>query len=94
VDTTHFIDLFIGRQAGKQGRTRYTARLTETELVPDVVNPTVNSRKTSTVFIVADIGVLGQGTNWAKMLHALSRFLYLPRDGYQRLDDITFDLST
>lgn len=74
VSSSHYIDLFIGRQVGK--RSRYTVRLTETELVADPMNSELNVQKTSTVYVVGDIGVLGTGTNWDKMLHGLAEFLY------------------
>jgi hypothetical protein len=70
VSSTHWIDLFIGRQIGK--RNRYTVRLTERELVTDPIDTTINSVKTSSIFVIGDVGVLGVGTNWDKMCHMLA----------------------
>jgi DNA mismatch repair protein MutH len=79
ISTSHFIDLTIGRQAGR--RTRYTFRLTETELVADPINSELNSLKTSTIYCVADVGVLGVGTNWTKMGTLLGALLLQKADG-------------
>jgi len=84
VSSSHYIDAFVGRQVGK--RTRYTIRLTETELVSDPINSELNVQKTSTAYVVADVGVLGTGTNWVKMLHALATELYKPSDQNSAFD--------
>jgi len=87
VSSSHYIDMFVGRQVGKS-RTRYTVRLTERELVADPINSDLNSVNTATAYIVADVGVLGTTTNWAKMLHGLATFLYDPTDDVQYFDDV------
>jgi len=79
ISTSHFIDLTIGRQVGR--RTRYTFRLTETELVADPINSELNSLKTLTIYCVADVGVLGVGSNWAKMGTLLGALLLQKADG-------------
>jgi len=86
IGTSHWVDLLISRQIGK--RSRYTVRFTETELVADPINSELNQQKTSTVYIVADIGVLGTGTSWASMCNALSRFIVDPFDGAPALDSV------
>jgi hypothetical protein len=86
VDSTHWIDLLVGRQEGK--RTRYTARFTERELVSDPMNDNLNSVKTSTVYIVADVGPLGVGTNFSKMLHSIANLTYDSTDGAIWFQDI------
>lgn len=74
---THSIDVFIGRQTGK--RTRYTVRITESEIVADPLTG-ANSVNTSTIYFVADIGILGTGTNWDQIATALGWFLIKPSD--------------
>jgi hypothetical protein len=81
--STNYVDLLISRQVGK--RNRYTVRLTETELVPDPINSELNTQKTSTVYVVADVGVLGTGTHWVQACNVLARFL-LTLDTAKRLD--------
>jgi hypothetical protein len=73
ISSTHYVDLLISRQVGK--RSRYTVRLTETELVADPINSELNSQKTSTIYLVADVGVLGTGSSWIQMCNALGRFV-------------------
>lgn len=84
VSSSHWIDMFISRQVGK--RSRYTVRLTEVELVTDPINSELSTQKTTTAYIVLDVGVLGTGTNWSKMLHALAYILYKPTDATQVAD--------
>jgi hypothetical protein len=71
----------VGHQEGK--RNRSTVRLTERELVTDPMDSSINSIKVSSCYFVADIGVLGSGTNWTGLLHALSYFLFCPTDAPQ-----------
>jgi len=73
ISDSHFIDMTIGHQYGK--RNRYTVRFTESELVADPINPSVNSLKTSTAYVVVDRSLLGAGTNQTKLLNALGVFL-------------------
>ena len=88
VSSSHYIDLFIGRQLLKAGRVRSTVRFVETELVTDPVTPAINSRKTTTCFVVADVGVLGTGTNYTKMMHMLATLLYTPTDNAATFDKV------
>jgi hypothetical protein len=81
ISSTHWVDLFVGHQEGK--RNRSTVRLTERELVTDPMDSSINSIKVSSCYFVADVGVLGSGTNWAGLLHALSYLLYGPSDAVQ-----------
>jgi hypothetical protein len=62
--------------------------LTETELVQDPVNDNLNSTKVSIVYVVADIGVLGVGTNWVKMMHSLAYLLMKASDSPAIFDRI------
>lgn len=87
ISSSHYIDLLISRQVSK--RSRYTVRFTESELVADPINSELNAVKTSTIYVVADIGVLGIGTNWQKMLNALAvNFLVKPTDDPQAFDQV------
>jgi hypothetical protein len=63
-------------------------RFTETELVTDPINSELSTQKTATVYVVADVGVLGTSTNWDKMAHALSVFLYKPTDDTATMTDV------
>jgi hypothetical protein len=78
--------MLISRSVGK--RARYTVRLTETELVADPNNSELSVQKTSTVYLVADIGVLGTGTYFGAMSHVLSSFLYKGTGEGTRLDEV------
>jgi hypothetical protein len=82
VSSSHYIDLLVSNQKGR--RTRSTVRLTEYELVADPINDTLNSVKTSTLYLVADVGPLGVGTNWTGLRNTLVRFLFKgpDLDGY------------
>lgn len=85
VSSSHFIDMLISRQAGK--RTRYTVRFTESELVADPIDSSVNSVKTATIYFVADVGVLGTTTNWQKLCNSLATdFLLKSTDGTPGVD--------
>jgi len=86
VSSSHYIDLTVSRQVGK--RTRATVRLTESELVADPINSELNSVKTSTIYIVADVGPLGTGTNWDKMSNILAL------DFLMKGFDFTADMTT
>jgi hypothetical protein len=86
VSATNWYDLTIGRQVGK--RNRYTVRFTESEIVPDAMDPTLNSLKTATIYVVADIGPLGTTTGWAKLNHMLSYFIYDPIDSTPPMDRV------
>jgi hypothetical protein len=79
ISSSHYIDLLIGRIVGK--RSRYTFRVTETELVTDPINSELNSVKTATIYSVADIGVLGTSTNWEKMGSLIGALLLKKSDG-------------
>jgi hypothetical protein len=79
ISSSHYIDLLIGRQVGK--RSRYTFRVTETELVTDPINSELNSVKTSTIYCVADVGVLGVGSNWEKIGTLVGALLLKKADG-------------
>lgn len=78
ISSSHYIDMFVGRQVGK--RSRYTVRFTESELVADPMNSELNSVKTSTAYVVVDRSVLGAGSNETLMLNALAFLLYKPSD--------------
>jgi hypothetical protein len=79
--SSNYIDLFIGRQTGR--RSRYTVRLTETELVPSPTDNTQNVVKTSTLYFVADVGPLGTGSHWDFLATILAHVLLKRSDGYQ-----------
>ncbi len=76
-------DLFIGNQRGK--RDRWTVRLTYTELVPSVIDTTVNEFRTSSMYFVVDYPLIGVstagGTAMISVGHMLSRWLYDTTDG-------------
>jgi len=77
-DDSHYIDVFIGHQLGK--RRRYTVRLTENELVPDLINTELNAVKSTTAYLVVDRSVLGAGTSEVQMFAALAGMLITPSD--------------
>jgi hypothetical protein len=76
--SSHRLDILISVQKGK--RTRSTVRITETELVTDPINSELNSAKTATMYIVADVGVLGTTTYFTTMGNYLARFLFTGED--------------
>jgi hypothetical protein len=78
ISSSHFIDMFVGRQVSK--RARFTIRLTETELVADPIEPAKNQVKTSTAYIVIDRSLLGAGSNEVQMNNILAHFLIKPVD--------------
>jgi hypothetical protein len=80
-DGAHFIEVFVGHLFGK--RNRYTVRLTETELVPDPVDPSINSKKVTSAFIVVDQSLLGANAGRVFILHALAGFLWKTTGGTQ-----------
>jgi hypothetical protein len=83
ISTSHWIDLFIGRQEGKV--TRSTVRLVERELVTDPMDSSINSVKVSSCYVVVSLGPLGAGTNLLKMLHGLAVMMYDSQDDTQQI---------
>jgi hypothetical protein len=78
ISSTNSIDCFVGHQLGK--RERYTVRLTENELVANPVEPTKNSVKTSTIYIVVDRSLLGAGAHEEECLNAMAYLAIKPAD--------------
>lgn len=76
VDSTSFIELFIGRMTGK--RNRWTVRFNYSVLVPTVVDVTINEVRVSTVYIVVDYPIIGTGgaATMQGIFHMLSTWLY------------------
>jgi hypothetical protein len=76
VSATDYYDLFVGRQSGK--RNRYTFRLTHTTLVPTITDTSINEIRTSTVYVVVDIPLIGLAAlaDNDLMYHMLSYLLY------------------
>lgn len=79
IDSTHWIDLFVGHQYGK--RNRFTMRFTEVELVPDPTNTELNIQKSTSYSVVADRSLLGAATNEIKLLTALGMSVITLTDG-------------
>jgi hypothetical protein len=78
ISATHWIEAFIGHQYGR--RNRYTARLTESEVVADPIDSTKNSILTESVYVVCDRALTGATSNQTKMLTSLAMFLLAGTD--------------
>lgn len=68
--STNWIDIFIGHTFGK--RNRYVIRITETELVPNPVDTSVNVQKSTSYTVTCDQSTLGAATHQADILSYLN----------------------
>jgi len=85
--STHVIDLFISRAAGK--RNRYTVRFTESEVVADAFDDNKNVPIVAVVYFVVDLGPRGVTTTFYKLAHSLAAdFLFKYAGGEQGLPDL------
>jgi hypothetical protein len=71
--SSNFLDMTISRQVGK--RDRFLVKITETELVPNPMDSSVNSLKTSTMYFVIDNSKLGLGSHSEKVGNCLAYLL-------------------